>query len=61
VRVKDPHEYDDFIVPSHVSLEDGGPMSTWPGWSRRNWVLREASDLIVTPSPESGDDEAPPV
>jgi len=53
--VKEPHEYDDFIVPSHVSLEDGGPMSTLPGWSRRNWVLREASELIDPPSPASDD------
>ena len=55
--MKVPFEYDD-TVPSHVSAEDGGPMSTLPGWSRRNWVLREASELIVQPLPKS-EDEAP--
>ena len=52
--MKVPFEYDD-TVPSHVSSEDGGPMSTMPGWSRRNWVLREASELLVPPSHDSDD------
>ena len=52
--MKVPFEYDD-TVPSHVSPEDGGPMSTMPGWSRRNWVLREASELLVPPSHDSDD------
>jgi hypothetical protein len=52
--VKIPIEYDD-TVPSHVSSEDGGPMSTMPGWSRRNWVLREASELLLPPSPDPDD------
>jgi len=51
--------YDDFIVPSHVSTEDGGPVSsTLPGWSRRNWVLREASELLIVHS--SVDSDAAP-
>ena len=53
--MKEPYEFDDFIVPSHVSVEEGGPVSTWPGWSRRDWVLREAAELIVMPSPEPDD------
>ena len=57
--MKEPYEYDDFIAPSDVSPEDAGPMSTLPGWSRRNWVLREASELIVTPSPERDDVKKP--
>ena len=56
--MKIPIEYDD-TVPSHVSSEDGGPMSTMPGWSRRNWVLREASELLVPPSPDPDDAEDP--
>ena len=58
--MNEPHEYDDFVVPSHVSLEDAGPMSTLPGWSRRNWVLREASELIVQPLPDPDDGELKP-
>jgi hypothetical protein len=58
--VKEPYEYDDFVVPPHVSTEDGGPMSTLPGWSRRNWVHREASELAVGPSPEPDDGRTNP-
>ena len=47
-------QYECFDIPPHVWVEsDGSAAPQLPGWSRRNWILREAADLgaEAIPSP----------
>lgn len=53
--MNEQEEYECFAIPAHVWTEQDAIVELQPaGWSRRNWVYRDAATLGVEATPSPG-------